>query len=329
MAASCKARVTVEKRKSDGAIIASELYAKYPLRLHICQFHDQVSAATTITTRNAPVGGEKKMVDDTDACSKGLSIFLLSHGGGLLAGDSIMLDVLVKEGAAICATSFSMGKAFKPKVLSFESPPNGVGVGMNDANLIRTHSTCRVGKNALLALCPQPTQCFRNTCLEQKNFITIEPDGSSSLMLVDWYTGGRANLDGGIWQMDSLHSSTEIFLRSEGDHHGAVDKKIFWDVAKLKGGHELSRHMRGFNVVAMVILIGDRVKQEADSLMKACCARSKFEMSDEVGKNVTYGREGMNTNGLLVSCGKIDIAKDVDQGVLLRLSSHSVEQAGE
>lgn len=296
---SCHAHLTVDRRKSDGAMIATEIYATYPLRLHVCEHSNNYHMTSSVP--------------------KSLSVYLLSHGGGLVAGDDVALNIKVKEGASLCATSFSTAKAFKPKVSYSEAPNDG-----KDNNWIKTKTTCSVGKGGLLALCPQPTQCFRNSFLEQKNTIMLDPSGSSSLLLVDWYTGGRANLDNGLWQMNALHSVTEV-MTSANNNIAEEPQLLFRDSTQLSGGKTLSKHMRGYNVVAMVLLVGPRVKTVTDRLLKLYCARSKFVGLDE---NVDEVEEGLNEDGLFVSCGPLVLSKEIDDGIIVRLCTHSIEQAG-
>ena len=324
--ASCDARLTVEKRKSDGVMIASEMYSKYPLRLHSCgDNNNSTSSFLSSSSSNIIINDSYKMQQQQqqqqDFAAKSLSVFLLSHGGGLLAGDNISLNIKVKEGASLCATSFSTAKAFKPKV-SYGSEAKSI-----ENKWIRTSTTCGVEKNGLLALCPQPTQCFRGSYLEQKNKVTLDSDGTSSLLLVDWYTGGRANHDGGLWQMNLMHSSTDVLLANRNTINGD-ERLAFRDVTKLNGGEMLNRHMRGFNVVAMVLLIGPRVQTVIDKLLKACCARSKFELEDIAGDKMNKTDEGMNKNGLVVSCGPLTISKNIEDGMIVRLCSYSIEQTG-
>lgn len=289
--ATTEARVTVQKRESDGTNIATELYAKYPLKLHIC-------------SRQNP----------TSAPSKAPTLFLLSHGGGLVSGDDISMQVHVQPNAALSVTSFSTTKAFKQKA--------SYGNNCELHDFIQIKTTCRVERDALLALCPQPTQCFRGSRLKQHTAVTLNCDGSSSLLLVDWCTGGRLNLDGGLWQMDYFHNCTELFL--EDDSGNTVPSHyVFRDATKLTGGEALRYHMRDFNITALVLLVGPRVEEEAEALMNEFCSRSNF-----VGDDEQKDRDGMNTDGLLISCGKFQLSNNATDGTLVRIAARSVEQAG-
>ena len=82
--------------------------------------------------------------------------------------------------------------------------------------------------------------------------------------------------------------------------------------------------MRGFNVVAMVLLVGSRVKRFADDLLEEYCSRSEYDSGRRKG---SFTGEGMNTEGLLVSCGKINLS-GAGAGTMLRLCARTVEQAG-
>jgi urease accessory protein UreH/urease accessory protein UreF len=313
---------------------ASELFAKYPCRLHL-------------TTR-------PNDSDDDDETSpsrcRALTCYVLGYGGGLISGDEIYLNVSVKANAKLLITSQSTSKAFK-------------AIAGRDATIVKTRA--RVAKGGLLFLVPQPMQCFGQSVVSQETEIVLEGDcegegeddsesssksgddeDDPSLLLVDWYTGGRENLDGGLWQLSSFHTKTTISYStsvkgetdncgedndSEGISSDDGDRKcVFQDATRLSGGKELQRHMRDFRIVAMVILLGPKVEEVSSKFMTKYSSRRIYDEDGE-GGNLNKG-EGLNrvNEGLLVSCGSFNTCKEgKDQtGVVVRLASANLEIAG-
>jgi urease accessory protein UreH/urease accessory protein UreF len=313
---------------------ASELFAKYPCRLHL-------------TTR-------PNDSDDDDETSpsrcRALTCYVLGYGGGLISGDEIYLNVSVKANAKLLITSQSTSKAFK-------------AIAGRDATIVKTRA--RVAKGGLLFLVPQPMQCFGQSVVSQETEIVLEGDREGegeddsesssksgddeddpSLLLVDWYTGGRENLDGGLWQLSSFHTKTTISYStsvkgetdncgedndSEGISSDDGDRKcVFQDATRLSGGKELQRHMRDFRIVAMVILLGPKVEEVSSKFMTKYSSRRIYDEDGE-GGNLNKG-EGLNrvNEGLLVSCGSFNTCKEgKDQtGVVVRLASANLEIAG-
>ena len=272
----------------------------------------------------------------------------------MVSGDFIDLEFKVNVNASLVITSQSTSKAFK-------ALPN------RDATFVRTNAAVDLG--GLLVLVPQPTQCFAQSKFIQEtnvsmkylkqnsNMINFEKKGekridsvNSSILLVDWYTGGRENLDNGNWKLDSFRSSTSISFVESNDKL-SISTLVFRDATRLFGGLDLQHHMRDFNVVCMVVLIGTRVQSQSKRFLQKFSSRHSFHDDIEnnskrldqkhsinklnqrptcPGRNYTLG-EGLNgEDGLLISCGTFPLPsnKESEEGVVLRLASNTIEQAG-
>ena len=276
---SCKGRLTVERRESDGLNVASDLFATYPLRLHLTEQQSK----------------------------KALSCYMLGYGGGLVAGDSVDLDVAVQAGASAVVTSQSTSKAFCARE---DRPDTKLGTSIT------------VEEESLLVWVPQPLQCFAGSRLEQVTSVAL-PSPASSLLFLDWYTGGRKNYDSGGWDMDLFQTSVDI-VDVTGD-------TIFRDSTRLCGGADLRRHMRGFHLVAMMVLVGPALQDLADRMLANFSSRSKFSETTGGGTNGRDDRPVGATldNGLIVSCGTFPVHDNAQAGVVVRLVATSLEQAGE
>jgi len=274
-------------KRSDGCNIASEVYFTYPVRLQV-----------TSRPNN----------------DRSLMIVVLDFGGGLVSGDEIRLKFHVKSGASATITSQSTTKAFKTII------------GRPDTFLC---TDVMVEEGALLALVPQPIQCYNESKLRQETSITLTYASSRnnlapSLLFVDWYTGGGRSLDHGNWKFNSFHTCTELkWLNIDS---GKIST-IFKDQSILAGGDELSRHMRAFNIVCLVLLVGPRVANVADKLIKQFSSRGHYEGSCSNGHNGAVGLDH-NRDQLLVSCGSFPLVPGIEgEGVLVRIAARSMEQA--
>lgn len=316
-----KGIITAEVRKSDGAFIATELYATYPLRLHL------TSRPNNNSNYHLSHEQDKKEY-------KALCCYMIGYGGGLISGDSISLEINVREGASLVVTSQSTSKAFKQ-------------IEGRKPTFIKTNISLK-GNDSLLVYVPQPTQCFQGSVLRQDTCIDINTNSSPStsqnsspsLVFVDWYTGGGRQHDideNGNWFFNQFSSSTTI-------HFHTKDKKslVFRDSIVLSGGKKLQSHMNHFNVVCMVVLIGKKVQKEAQELLERYSSRNSYEQQqqqDNSGKDEgeekrdDFHYEGLNNSNndeTLISCGTFDMdgSDGKQQGVVLRMTSQNMEQIG-
>jgi urease accessory protein UreF/urease accessory protein UreH len=263
-----------------------------------------------------------------------LRCYILDFGGGLVSGDVIRLQFHIKSGASATITSQSTTKAFK----SIEGRPH---------TYLRTE--VRIEDSALLALVPQPIQCYNQSKLRQETILTMARSStnvaSPSTLLVDWYTGGGRSLDHGNWNFHSFHTCTELkWLTTD----NGKTYTCFKDQSVLTGGNELRRHMRSFNVVCLVLLVGPRVANVAAKLLKDFSSRSHYESyasnqqqwhhrggpsSGSSSNGYNHDSIGLNHVGekLLVSCGSfpllVETANEEETGVILRIAAGSIEQA--
>lgn len=253
----------------------------------------------------------------------------------MVSGDLIRLSINVKNGASLIVTSQSTSKSFK------SIPSRGESV-------VITHAY--IQKNALLFLAPQPTQCFSRSKLRQETYILLDDspldlsagmDLSPSLVLVDWFTGGRLSIDDGPWSFDMFFAQINVsYIRETFQGIDPIDSScspsqiFFRDTTVLSGGEELLRHMRQYNVVCTILLIGPQTDEVSMFLLKKFSSRhlydDQFYANDSsIHRTMNIG-EGLNNNGLLVSCGTLDrvIYDKVRHGTILRVAAASIEIAG-
>ena len=164
-------------------------------------------------------------------------------GGGLLAGDSIHLDINAgADCSAVIGTQASTKIYCSPAKLAS-----------------RQQLHARVGDASLLVLAPDPVTCFADSIYEQRQRFDLMP--SSSLVVVDWITSGRW-ARGERWAMTRCWLRTDIFV---------AGRQILRDAIRLDGSH--AARMGRFNCWASVIVWGDRLSGAIDQTLQAVAAQ--------------------------------------------------------
>ncbi|KAL9640807.1 MAG: hypothetical protein Q9164_000042 [Protoblastenia rupestris] len=129
-------------------------------------------------------------------------LFMLTYGGGLLAGDSISMAIKLDAGTRLTITTQGMTKIYRPPRLPLTpSNPNPVVPSSQTLNVrVRTH--------AVLWLAPDPVQPFADSHYTQVQVFEVERKGSVGL--VDWVIEGR-KARGESWSLGSWRGRNEIW----------------------------------------------------------------------------------------------------------------------
>ncbi|XP_047081001.1 urease accessory protein D-like [Lolium rigidum] len=175
------------------------------------------------------------------ASSGAVWLYSLTYGGGIVSGDRISCTVSVGDGCTAAMTTQASTKVYK-----------AVGLKCSEQVLEAT-----VGKDALFAVIPDPVTCFSTARYYQKQVFHVS--GSSNLVIVDWFTSGRYE-NGEIWDFSSYKSVNHILLEE--------DQPLFIDSVLLEQGSNCSiaERMQEYNVVAMVVLLGPKLKHIQDQM---------------------------------------------------------------
>ena len=192
-----------------------------------------------------------------------LWVYLLSYGGGLLAGDAQLLSVRVQAGAACVLATQGATRVYHARrrggggEASPSEPPACVSL------------SCLVCAGALLALLPDPTVLFADAKLRQRQRIVLQPGGS--LCLLDWVTGGREHLGeaGEAWAFSLLDSRTEIW-QADADAPAASQHRMLTEAMRLTGGcaaAPLAHRMGRAHVLGVLVLAGPRCEAQAGALL--------------------------------------------------------------
>jgi urease accessory protein len=178
---------------------------------------------------------------------RGLAVWIVaaSHGGGLVRGDAIALDVAVGAGATACVGTQAETKVYR------------AGGGAAHQRL-----SAAVGPGALLAWLPDPVSPFAGARYAQEQRFALAP--GASLALLDAVTAGRA-ARGERWAFERYASRNEV---------RAGGTLVLADGVRLAAGEgpPVARRLRDVELLATIVLLGPRVAAAAAAIRDAVAA---------------------------------------------------------
>lgn len=130
---------------------------------------------------------------------KGVLVFLLSYGGGLVAGDIVNISIHVRQGARLSLVTQGHTKIFK-------SPSADV--------VTRQTLDVHVDDGASLCLLPDPVQPFEDSVYIQTQVFKMAAQGS--LCFLDWVTEGRS-ARGENWSFVKWTGRNEVWQCADSD----------------------------------------------------------------------------------------------------------------
>jgi len=154
-------------------------------------------------------------------------VYLVSFGGGIVAGDMIKLSVIIGRDSCCVITTQASTKVYKTS---------------NNA-MAEQFISYQVQTGAVLFVAPEPITCFRDSAFKQHQEIRLEQ--GANLVFVDWITSGRTHEN---WVMRLYENRISIYLDSQ---------LVCAENMVLQGNNP--QRMGMIKVFATVILIGDKV----------------------------------------------------------------------
>jgi urease accessory protein len=164
-----------------------------------------------------------------------------TYGGGLLAGDAIVVRLRAGKG-----TQCVLGTQASTKVYG----------GGDDTS--RQSLDADVGDGATLAVAPDPVTCFAGSRYEQRQCFRLAATGS--LLQIDWLTSGRA-ARGERWAFARYRNDTRIDVEGS---CAARDATLLQD----DGATTVAERMGRFDCVASVFLLGPAFRTAAGMLLE-------------------------------------------------------------
>ncbi|GAO02895.1 urease accessory protein UreD [Anaeromyxobacter sp. PSR-1] len=168
-------------------------------------------------------------------------VVMASHGGGLVAGDDVALEVDVGAGSAALLSTQAGTKVYRS--------PRGTPASQRlDA---------RVGPGGLLAAVPHPVSCFAGARLLQAQRFALAPD--ASLVWLDALTAGRA-ARGERWAFAEVRTRVEI---------SAGGRLLLADGLRLVAGEgpPIASRLADVELLATAVLLGPAAAGAAAALL--------------------------------------------------------------
>ncbi|GAA5857156.1 hypothetical protein JCM8547_009342 [Rhodosporidiobolus lusitaniae] len=141
------------------------------------------------------------------------SIYVISYGGGLVAGDRVRLKVEVRSGTTLVMLTQGSTKVFRTRPDRYLSAPSFITPSSSTEQLYRLS----VSPSSLLVLLPSPVTCFSRSRYNQRQVVHLA-DETSSVLLLDWYTSGRMGMDdkekgkgAESWEFERYESVNEVW----------------------------------------------------------------------------------------------------------------------
>jgi urease accessory protein len=208
-----------------------------------------------------------KLISPTaSADHKSVLVFLLSYGGGLVAGDAVNLFITVHDAARLSVVTQGHTKIFKsafPDIVTRQT--------------LQVH----VHNQAALCLLPDPVQPFESSVYAQTQIFNLAP--RASLCFLDWVTQGRS-ARGEDWSFIRWTGRNEVWLQS--DNKSVKDRLLVRDTVILSGpdsailGRPLRETMHKLGVFGTLILRGELTKSVGDFFLAEFAALPRIGSRD-------------------------------------------------
>lgn len=191
-----------------------------------------------------PLPPPERELDENSASPKLVhTVFLLSYGGGIVAGDAINLALRLEANTRLVLLTQGSTKIFKtldPKIVS------------------RQHMTAHVAPGAALVYLPDPVQPFAHTAFSQSQIYHLNKE-QGSLCVCDWVTSGRS-ARGENWDLFQYKSRNEVWTFDAGSEASQQKRLLLRDNLILDSsgqtGMPFADRMDGYSVFGTLILCG-------------------------------------------------------------------------
>lgn len=183
-------------------------------------------------------------------------LFLLTYGGGLLAGDTISLEIELDPGTRLTLTTQGSTKVYRPPPPPFSNSDDTstplAPTTSNPPPTTRQDLVVKIARGAALWLAPDPVQPFAGSLYAQSQVFELER--GASLGMVDWVSEGRTSR-GEQWDFQTWRGRNEIW--SSVDRHDARDGE---------GEAEAEAEMKGKRKGKRTLLVRDAVILEGEDV---------------------------------------------------------------
>lgn len=223
------------------------------------------------------------------------TLYLIGHGGGLVAGDKIKINITLSDSCVLVLKTQGSTKVFKRASTRINEP------------VLQIIHACMRGDSFLLSL-PDPTTCFKDSHLNQSQVFNLS--NNASCAIVDTFTCGRKSL-GEMWDASRIQSRMQVFREG---------KLLLVENTDLESSAfgSMSDKIRGC-VFGTIVLVGPRTAS-----LRARLQQLKQRQSFQAHKSALKQQETIvEFQDPLVSVSEFPCKS----GAIVRFSAQTVEDA--
>jgi urease accessory protein len=207
-------------------------------------------------------------------------IYTSSHGGGLVDGDHIALEIDIGEDAAAFVSTQASTKIYRS--------PRGTTAELR----------ARIEPGGLLVMAPDPVVCFARSRFRQIQRFDLAD--RAALVLLDWVSSGR-HASGERWAFDEYHG--QIVVRLDG-------KLLVHDALTLRAADgDLAGRLGRFNVLAVALLVGTALRTVAASLISSVSRGAVVRRPDRLVAASALGDQGCVVR--IAGCSVEDVGRTI------------------
>ncbi|POM57417.1 UreD domain containing hypothetical protein [Phytophthora palmivora] len=196
--------------------------------------------------------------------------YILGYGGGLVGGDSVIVDCELGPNTSVVLGTQATTKVFKSE---------------DKEQFVCQTFSLKVASNATLAFVPDPVTCFERAKYRQAQEFHLEEN--ANLVFVDWLTSGRKRnylATGSIrdnrtetlehWDFDEYDTTSEVFVAGD---------RLVTDRVRLADEEDVSlrQRMHGMHVLGLMVVVGAKLKVIIDQLLELS-TRKKLHNAREI-----------------------------------------------
>ena len=171
------------------------------------------------------------------------TVYLLTYGGGIVAGDSIDLSVALEGNARLVLLTQGSTKIYKtadPGILSLQ------------------HMTVSLSAESALLYLPDPVQPFARSAFSQSQIYNLDNE-QGNLCVCDWVTSGRS-ARGENWDLHEYRSRNEVWAVNTAADGSHKKRLLLRDNLILdkngRTGMRFAERMDGYAVFGTLIIRG-------------------------------------------------------------------------
>ncbi len=180
-------------------------------------------------------------------------VFLLTYGGGIVAGDTISLSITLDPSTRLTIATQGSTKIFKTRPQPQPRSPTLSATLKPKSEYLTSHQKLDVfiGANAALWLGVDPTTPFAGSRYAQKQVFHVARGGSVGI--VDWVSEGR-RARGERWDFAAWRGRNEIWTTWE--REGRTGRRLLVRDSVILEGENIKERMDNMGIFATVILHG-------------------------------------------------------------------------